>query len=405
MNYKKRIIIPLLYDYYLYNYLYILSKKLAENNFEVTFLTFDKKVRKKVSKKRGINIKFAPKIILFLINRSNNLFFRFFLWIFSYIWGYKLKKIYDLIILPNDQKPYFYCMGLFIPSIIIYVATEFMNINYTLNYYKKKKPPRFLLFDKIMGYKPKGRLLGSAKNLIVPGHEFKKNYKLLCKQSNLKNRNIFVAGMPSYENVLKIKKNWSAQKRGVFLKKLNINYKKNIYSFFLTYSKYDKNKIKEIFIVINEIVKQKKNCFFLLILHPKTNKDDIKHIKTYLSNFSNYKIIFGKGDEEFNTKIILSSYILLQKQSTVGFLIMLLKKPIISYNILDTEYEDNMYEIMGNSYHCKTILSLRKTLKFINNKKKINLLEKKQEKSCYKFCYPFTSPSKEIINIINKILI
>ena len=82
-----------------------------------------------------------------------------------------------------------------------------------------------------------------------------------------------------------------------------------------------------------------------------------------------------------------------------------LKKPLISYNILDTQYEDNMYEIMGNSFHCKTISKLKKTLKFINNKKKIRLLEKKQEKACYKFCYPFTSPANRIINIINKILV
>ena len=35
---------------------------------------------------------------------------------------------------------------------------------------------------------------------------------------------------------------------------------------------------------------------------------------------------------------------------------MLLKKPLISYNILDTQYEDNMYEIMGNSFESETLL-------------------------------------------------
>ncbi len=402
---KKKILIPLLHDYYLYNYLYILSEKLVQKNFNVTFLTFDTKVKEKLSKNKKIDVRFAPKILLFLINRSNNIFFRFLLWIFSYFWSLKIKNNYDLIILPNDQKPYFYCLGLFMPSIIIYVATEFMNLNSTLNYYKTKKPPKFLLFDKIMGYKPKDRILGSAKNLIVTGHEQKKNYEILCKQSNLKDRNVFVGGMPNYENIFKIKKNWNKKKRNSFLKSLNINYKKIIYSFFLTYSKYDEIKIKEIYILINEISKNKKNCFFLLTLHPKTRKDDIKKIKFFLKKFDNYKLIFGRGNEDFNAKVILSSNILFQKQSTVGFLIMLLKKPLISYNILDTQYEDNMYEIMGNSFHCKTISKLKKTLKFINNKKKIRLLEKKQEKACYKFCYPFTSPANRIINIINKILV
>ena len=42
---KKKILIPLLHDYYLYNYLYILSEKLVQKNFNVTFLTFDTKVK------------------------------------------------------------------------------------------------------------------------------------------------------------------------------------------------------------------------------------------------------------------------------------------------------------------------------------------------------------------------
>ena len=84
----------------------------------------------------------------------------------------------------------------------------------------------------------------------------------------------------------------------------------------------------------------------MLSLHPKTRAIDIKEIKRKLKkNTQDFKIILGKGDEEFNTKIILSSYLLLQKQSTVGFLIMLLKKPVISYNLLKTNYEDDMYKI------------------------------------------------------------
>ena len=402
---KNKILIPLFYDYYLYNYLYTLGQKLSEENFDVTFLTLDNEVKKKFLNNKRVNIIFGPNLIKFLINRSGNIFFIFILWVFSYIWSLRLKKKYNLVILPNDQKPCFYCIGLFMPSVVIYVTTEFMHLKETLNYYKKKNKPKFLLFDKLMGYAPKDRLLGSAKNLIVPGHTIKKNYRTLCNQSNLTDRNIYVAGMPNYENVFKIKKNWNKKKRKELLLNLGVNYKKNIYTFFLSYSEYDETKIKEISLVINEISKVQNNFYFLLTLHPKTRKENIAKIRYGLGkDYKNCKIIYGKGDEEFNANIILSSYVLLQKQSTIGFLIMLLKKPIISYNILDTQYEDDMYKIMGGSFHCENLSILKKSLKFIKDKKKIQILNKKQKEACYKFCYPFSSPNSQIIKIISNIL-
>ena len=120
---KNKILIPLFYDYYLYNYLYTLGQKLSEENFDVTFLTLDNEVKKKFLNNKRVNIIFGPKLIKFLINRSGNIFFIFILWVFSYIWSLRLKKKYNLVILPNDQKPCFYCIGLFIPSIVIYVTT------------------------------------------------------------------------------------------------------------------------------------------------------------------------------------------------------------------------------------------------------------------------------------------
>ena len=75
MDKKIKILIPLFYDYYLYNYIYNLALKLTKNNFDVTFITFDEKVRQKNFKNKKVKILNGPTIIKFLLNRSNFFFF------------------------------------------------------------------------------------------------------------------------------------------------------------------------------------------------------------------------------------------------------------------------------------------------------------------------------------------
>ena len=74
MKKKIKILIPLFYDYYLYNYIYDLALKLTKNNFDVTFITFDEKVRQKNFKNKKVKILYGPTIIRFLLNRSNFFF-------------------------------------------------------------------------------------------------------------------------------------------------------------------------------------------------------------------------------------------------------------------------------------------------------------------------------------------
>ena len=298
MKKKIKILIPLFYDYYLYNYIYDLALKLTKNNFDVTFITFDEKVRQKNFKNKKVKILYGPTIIRFLLNRSNFFFLRFFFWLFCYIWSIKLKKIYNFVILPTDIKPIWYCLGSFIPSITIVNATTMMDLDLL-----KRSRNKFFFIDKFMGHKAINiQGLGSSDIITVPGYKFKENYEILLKEYEIKKKNIYVTGMPNYENVLNIKKKWNVKERKRFLRTLNINKKKKIFTFFLSYSEYDKNKINEIFLVIDQIKKNYRDFYFLLSLHPKTRAIDIKEIKRKLKkNTQDFKIILGKGDEEFNS--------------------------------------------------------------------------------------------------------
>ena len=82
IQFKNKILIPILNDYYLFDYFKILIPKLVNAGLEIDIITLDPKVVKsysKIIKKK--NIKRGPFFIKFLYNRSGNLFYRFLLWI------------------------------------------------------------------------------------------------------------------------------------------------------------------------------------------------------------------------------------------------------------------------------------------------------------------------------------
>ena len=81
------------------------------------------------------------------------------------------------------------------------------------------------------------------------------------------------------------------------------------------------------------------------------------------------------------------------------------KIPIISYNIHITNYDDDLYKVLGGSMHSETKEEFIKNLKQLSNesfKKKMIL---KQEIACKNFCDINKIPSDEIIKIIRKELL
>ncbi len=59
---------------------------------------------------------------------------------------------------------------------------------------------------------------------------------------------------------------------------------------------------------------------------------------------SDLLVITEFGGDAFVAKLVLCSNSLVQKQSTVAFLILVLKAPMISYNLVDTDYEGDIHK-------------------------------------------------------------
>ena len=93
----KKILIPYLYNYYLFEYLEGLTKELQIRGYEVHVVTADKVVYDKFVK-IGINSKYVPLIIRLLLRRSGNMFVRSLLWISGYVWLAFLRNRYEFSI-------------------------------------------------------------------------------------------------------------------------------------------------------------------------------------------------------------------------------------------------------------------------------------------------------------------
>ena len=198
--------------------------------------------------------------------------------------------------------------------------------------------------------------------------------------------NIVVAGSPSYENFLNLKTQFKSYKKIIF-KKLNIPTTKKIFTLFLSPPSFTNTQIKEIIEITKCIVNEINDYWIVIKTHPKTRESDAKKIKILLSkitqNFTFIKRFYG---DLWNAKLVLCSYCLVQKQSTTGYLGFIFKIPIISYNIHITNYDDDLYKVLGGSMHSETKEEFIKNLKQLSNesfKKKMIL---KQEIACKNFC-------------------
>lgn len=432
----KRILIPLLYDYYMFDYFKALAIQLLNDGFNVVILSMDKKVLAEYSRiDERLTIIKAPRVMRALLNRSGNIFFRTILWLFGWVWGFILKGRYDFSIVPWDNKPLWYIMTRYFPSMSCHNSTEYLDMELTLEHmyltekYKNKLSHRFWLFldkifsgrllpkineevlqyngyiiiDRLMGFRSLNYLHGFSRldYLAVTGERIKRNLHNSGLGNNGQSPKIVVTGSPSYEGIMNIKKNFNEEQRQEIYSKYGFDYDKNIYSFFLSPSSFTMIQINEVIQVISLIRESDKNSVFILKFHPKTRKcDPVKFREKLLTLSGDLVIITEFGGDELNARIILSAKCVLQKQGTVGFIAMLFNMPLISYDLVDTDYYDNMYELIGGSFHCKTKAEILSALKRISTPKGMSELEKIQLEACKELCYPMLSPCSEISKII-----
>ena len=175
-----------------------------------------------------------------------------------------------------------------------------------------------------------------------------------------------------------------------------------LFSFFLSPSSFSEAQRTEVLRVVEEIDAAIADACFVLKFHPKTRKEDPVAFKSNLESLGERLLIetVFRGDEH-NAHLVLASDYVVQKQSTVGFIAMLLGKNIISYNLQDTDYEDDMYKVLDASVHVESIDELRAVLRDIRNGDFVDLKGKRRD-ACYKFCLDTCEANKNISKVVQR---
>ncbi len=431
----KKILIPLLYDYYMFSYYKNLVRQLTDDEFKVSVLTLNQNVYEEYSDiDPRIEVVLGPRIMRVLLNRSGKKFYRILLWFFGWFWGYKLKRKYDFVIVPWDNKPLWYIMTRCMPALSCHNSTEFLDFELTLEhmylsdeqessvahkFWKRidkilrgkllpKVNSKFLnysglsIIDKIMGFRSLNYLHGSSmlEYLTVTGEKIKSN---LHKNSldPASRPKIVVTGSPSYEYLFSYKDKFDDKDRMQLFDQYEFDLNKRLYSFFLSPSSFTEVQIEEVARVVLLIREYDTSSVFIIKFHPKTRTMDPPRFREKLKVISDDLVLITEfGGDEFNAKIILSSECILQKQGTVGFIAMLYHSPLLSYDLVDTDYYDDMYERIGGSFHCKTETDILLALDKIGSPEGKSELVEKQKRACEDVCHPAISPCAEISAVI-----
>ena len=240
---------------------------------------------------------------------------------------------------------------------------------------------------------------GGIRYLTVTGTQIQENYK----NCGLRDVEIIPVGSPNFEGLFPLKSLFSNKEKEEIRSKLGLKKNTRLFTFFLSPSRFSEIQIEEIITVVRIIREKCSNSQFLLKFHPKTASGEIAKFDNELNDLGEDIVLYTeyKGDE-FNTKLVLSSYCLIQKQSTVGFIAMQFRIPIISYNLRETNYEDDMYEYLGGSFHVKNRGELESALERLDDPEARENMKNSQMVSCDQFCSEVVSPCGEISRIIQR---
>ncbi len=154
-----------------------------------------------------------------------------------------------------------------------------------------------------------------------------------------------------------------------------------------------------------EICGQFSDGFLAIKFHPKTRPQDPPRFRRALEAFTDRVILITEfGGEEYNARLMLCSYCIVQKQSSVGLMAIMLRIPIISYNIFDTYYEDDQFKALNASVRVESFPELRELLSRAKNAHVFRELEQRQVEACTKFCLDTDRANQNVSDLIREYL-
>lgn len=429
----RRILIPILYDYYLYAYFHKLIARLLTDGFHVTLLTLDEKVVSDYShlESDGLVIERGPRLIRIL--HHSRLVFRAGLWIVGRVWTRMVARSHDFVIVPWANKTIWYLFTRRLPSMACESTTLFMDIETEIEYMKEPSEragrlerrlsraldsvlggrylpklrgevmvyaPGHHLINKLFGYRPPNYFSAfvGLDYFTVPGERYVENYRALGARTEMP-----VVGSPAYEDVFAIASSLSDEEAAKLKGSLGIAAARTVCTFFLSPSSFSNEQIEEVATVVEVARSWRPDAVCVIKFHPKTVASDPQRFRDRLSALGPDLVLITEfGGDDFNTRLILLSDVVVQKQSTVGFIAMLLKRPMVSYDLASTDYYDDMYKRLGASFHATSPEELRDAFSKIDDPAELEGLRKMQADACRAFCLDAESPCTLISQVIQR---
>jgi len=414
--------------YYIWDYLFNLVPVIKDGSTHCQVLTFDKEL---VDSYKSIDVEvILPNwFILKAYKASSVTILRPFSWVILYFYGFLISRNFDYAITPWDYKIFSIVLSKFLNCCTIHNSYDLCDINLTVNHLRSSKKHNFIkFFERFVGIKigPRAmnhimqhkldwyidKFFGSpatsyiqgfsgAKLMTVTGNKVKEN--LLEMGFDTNSKTIAVVGNPSYQSFLSYTSTKCASDITAFKKAYGFCKDADILTLFLSPTNFSKSMLEELNLIINILSDHefKYPINLCVKLHPKTNKRSQYEIKKMLDGKLIKSILIKEyHGEKFNLDLIFSSKAIIQKQSTVGFLAMILNKPIISYNIIKTDYGDSLYETLDCSIHCKNSDQLSEALFALDDNAQLEALSAKQKRACHRYCIAVDDPCERILEAI-----
>lgn len=431
----KRIFIPLLFDYYLFDYFRFLIPRLLDAGFRVTLYTFDPRVTERYSVDHpDFEAVSGSRWLRACHNRQTKAPFRTLLWLLGWVWGSRLKNNYDFAIVPWDNKPLWYIVSRRLPSLTSLTVTTFIDFDGMLDHlaltgdqrnnlwhrvslaidrlaggaFVPKVDGRVLLYrplDRIMGWRAPGTLqaFSGIAYFTVPGSQLKEVHEAcgVGRIGRMANTRILVAGSPAYEPIMDLPECFAESERKNFTSELGLDPSRRIFTFFLSPSRFTEDQIEEVAEVVETFRARHSDGQIVLKFHPKTDAGETDRFRERLHGLGkDLKLITRFAGDEFNAKLILISDCIVQKQSTVGFIALMFETPIVSYNLRATNYEDDMYKYLGGSHHAETRAQLEAAIEALEDPARQAELRDRQRVASALYCKASPSPCGEIVQVI-----
>ena len=153
--------------------------------------------------------------------------------------------------------------------------------------------------------------------------------------------------------------------------------------------------------VIDTIAGVEESAHFAVKLHPKTKAQSVCAFYKCWQSLKARRHYLQNSQMTYSTKLVKCSKAIVQKQSTLGFLALIFVCPSV-YNLVDTDYHDDLFKMLDISVHSETESQLRAAIGMLDDPVALAAYLGYMGKMEKEYCRFEESPCNNVIAIIDR---